>query len=495
MPPRKKTTPSGKDGLERPLMRPWMGDSPASCHPHFYSPTPLITAWPQEVAETAEVVVVGAGLSGLTAAYRLRDRHILVLEAGDSPGGVCLAGEYQGIRYPAGSAYFYYPWTPTWQAWYQELGLDLEDAKVAAPASALFYEGRWFPDCYSQRGLRALPLAPRELEGLARFAGDLAAWEDQFDLLGVKELPHPELDLISLAQYLEQVRGLTPDVTRIFTPYCRSCLGAGPEAVSALAAIYFLLSEISPTAASAAFPEGNARIVQALLAALPRRPRVRQTLIRVQPGADAVHLLVRDRATGDYYRLAAGAVILAVGKFIALRLLTPACGWDPEVFRAFRYSSYVVAALGGAITLAAPGYENWVEGEGNFTDFILRPRTAAPTGKRVMVIFAPQTYPEGRAALLRARPEDQGRKILRDLARLFPGTAGEVEEVHLYRFGHAQVVPYPGFLTHLKARLQHRQGRIILAHADMEGLPSIESAIVQGEQAARLARAVLDGRI
>lgn len=436
--------------------------------------------------------MVGAGLSGLTAAYRLREQQVLVLEAGEAPGGVCLAGEYQGIRYPAGSAYFYYPWTPAWQAWYQELGLDLRDAALAAPASALFYEGRWFPDCFSQSGLQALPLAPRELEGLARFAGDLAALEEEIDLLAAQELPHPELDGFSLAHYLEQVRGLSPEVTRIFTPYCRSCLGAGPEAVSALAAIYFLLSEISPTARSAAFPEGNARIAQALSAALPRPPRVQQTVVQVKPGKDAVHLLVWDRATGDYYRLAAGLVILAVGKFICRRLLTPECGWDPEVFGAFRYSSYLVAALGGAITLSAPGFENWVVGEQSFTDFILSPRSATPEGKRVMVVFAPQPFPEGRAALLRARPEDQGRGILRDLERLFPGTAREVEEVHLYRFGHAQVVPYPGFLTHLKARLQPRQGRIILAHSDMEGLPSIESAIVQGEQAARLARIVLN---
>lgn len=486
----KEITPSrGKPAA--PLVGSWEGDLPGSCHSQFYSPVPPAISWPPEVAQTAEVAVVGAGLSGLTAAYRLRDREVLVLEAGDVPGGVCQAGDYQGISYPAGSAYFYYPWTSAWQAWYRELGLDLQEAVVAPPASALFYEGRWFPDCFSPSGLKSLPLPAQDQDGLIRFAAELAAREDQFDLLGGRELPCPELEAVSLAHYLEEIRGLSPEVTRIFTPYCRSCLGAGPEAVSALAALYFLLSEISPADRSAAFPEGNARIVQALVGALPRPPRLGQTVVQLKPGPDAVQLLVWDRATGEYFRLAAGAVVLAVGKFIARRLLTPESGWDPEFFRAFRYGSYLVAALCGEITLTAPGYENWVVGTGEFTDFILTPRFAAPGGQRVMVVFAPQPYPEGRPALLQARPEDQGRKILHRLDRFFPGTAREVREIRLYRFGHAQVVPYPGFLTRLQ-RLQPRQGRIILAHADMEGLPSIESAIIRGEQAARLARAVLE---
>jgi protoporphyrinogen oxidase len=70
--------------------------------------------------------VVGAGLSGLAAAYDLKDREVLVLEAGSRPGGVCLPGSYQGVPYPAGSAYFYHdPEDQETLAWYRELGLRL----------------------------------------------------------------------------------------------------------------------------------------------------------------------------------------------------------------------------------------------------------------------------------------------------------------------------------------------------------------------------------
>jgi hypothetical protein len=123
-----------------------------------------------------------------------------------------------------------------------------------------------------------------------------------------------------------------------------------------------------------------------------------------------------------------------------------------------------------------------------FSDFVLQPRSAPPGSPRAMVIFAPQPYPQGRGLLLPKAPEAQAREILLAADRLFPGLKTEVREIHLYRFGHAQVVPYPGFLTLLKTRIPSQKGRLILANADQEGVPCIEAAIIQGQQAARRAR-------
>ncbi|MGQ9922259.1 MAG: FAD-dependent oxidoreductase, partial [Desulfobacca sp.] len=379
------------------------------------------------------------------------------------------------------------------QAWYRELGLNLADRLVAGPQSALFSEGCWYPDCFSPAGLQKLPLSSSAKDGLLKLADRLAAWEEDWDFIGSDNLPDPELDKISLAHFLEQEQGLPPEVTRIFTPYCRSCLGSGPESVSALAGLFFLMSEFSGKSRLAAFPEGNARIAQALAQALSPPVRCGQTVVSLEPRQEGVDLLVWDNVENRGYRVQAGAVILAQGKFAAPSLLPPHAGWNLEVFQRFRYSSYVVAALCGSISLESQGYENWVTGEESFSDFILSPGRHQSGEPRVMTVYAPQVYPRNREALLRTRPEEKAAEILTAVEKHFPGTAREVEEIRLYRFGHAQIVPYPGFLTLLKGKIAQRRGRIILANSDLEGLPCIEAAIVQGQKAADQAHELLKG--
>ncbi|MBM4287144.1 MAG: FAD-dependent oxidoreductase [Deltaproteobacteria bacterium] len=475
-----------------PRITSWQGDNPGSCHPFFCGPKPQRPViFPDHPEETVEVAVIGAGLSGLTAAYHLRERQVAVLEAGDRPGGVCLAGNFHGIPFPAGSAYFYYPWDDAWKSWYASLGLDLDGAIIAPPTSALWHRGGWLADCFSPKALPDWPVSDRDRLGLQKLVADLARWEEDWDVLGTRQLPEPQLDDCSLAQYVEQERGLSPEVTEILAPYCRSCLGGGPETISAWAGLYFLMAEWSSGSRLAAFPEGNARLTTALAQVLPRPVRLQQVVTALRRTGDGVEVLLWDRGAKEWRSLKAGVVILAAGKVAARRLLGGDWGWREADWERFRYSSYVVAALRGPLSLRAPGYENWVVGEPAFSDFILTPRNAAAGEDKVLVLYAPQAVPQGQATLLGQTPEAQAETLLAALERHFPGTKQEIKEIQLFRFGHAQIMATPGFNTWLRRECRTADGPLILAHSDLEGLPCVEAAIVQGQRAAREALAWL----
>ncbi|MDD3580714.1 MAG: FAD-dependent oxidoreductase [Desulfobacca sp.] len=474
-------------------IKPWSGDNPSACHRHFYpADRGLHVSWPEPPQIITQVAVVGAGLSGLSAAYQLRDQEVVILEADARPGGVCKSGEFRGRPYPEGAAYFLYPMDRHWQNFYQELGLDLEAALIPEPVSCLYYRGQWYPECFHAAGIRQLPISPQGKDDFLRLTQQLAAWERETDDFAPANLEWQRLDRVSLKHYLEVVQGHSSELAPLLDPYCRSCLGGGAAQVSAWAALYFLMSECSGEARSCAFPEGDARLAAALLAgAGPARLRTHQVVVGLAEQPENVRLLVWDQHQQQPYVVQAEQVILAVAKFAVRRLLSGVAGWSAEMFQPFQYSTYVVAAVCGVEGIKTPGFENWIVGQTAFSDVVLQPWRSAPGAPQVLIVYAPQPFPGQRQALLQESVQIKAAEILTGLEKIWPGISRGAEEIRLYRYGHAQVVPYPGFLSRIRGRIPWRQGRIILAHSDLEGLPCVEMAMLSGYRAANWARQAL----
>ncbi|HEY7638061.1 MAG TPA: protoporphyrinogen oxidase [Gemmatimonadales bacterium] len=104
----------------------------------------------------AAVAVVGAGLAGLTAAYRLKQRgvRVVVYEAGDRPGGVILTERREGYLAELGPNSLAAP-SPRVRTLLSDLGLESR-LLVASPAAQTRYIVR-------RRKLIALPTSPPEL--------------------------------------------------------------------------------------------------------------------------------------------------------------------------------------------------------------------------------------------------------------------------------------------------------------------------------------------
>ena len=114
--------------------------------------------------EAPHVVVVGGGVSGLTAAHRLRGHGatVTVVEAAKSPGGKLMASSVAGVPVDAG-AEAVLARRPEATALFSELGLD----------DRVVHPGPGSPSVYSRGRLRSLPKGqlmgvPGDLVALAR---------------------------------------------------------------------------------------------------------------------------------------------------------------------------------------------------------------------------------------------------------------------------------------------------------------------------------------
>jgi oxygen-dependent protoporphyrinogen oxidase len=106
------------------------------------------------MAEWREAIVVGAGISGLTAAYQLQKQgmRVTVLDAGERAGGLINTVNSDGFLVENGPQTFAPGRSPELMSLINDLNMDLEPANEHAKRRYLFLNGK----------LEALPTSPQE---------------------------------------------------------------------------------------------------------------------------------------------------------------------------------------------------------------------------------------------------------------------------------------------------------------------------------------------
>lgn len=469
--------------------------------------------------EHVQVVIVGAGMSGLSAAWRLaRDGRVpfALLELESQPGGTSRFGENAVSGYPWAAHYIPVPSVDNRPLIRLLTEMDLldpeqsaaqghpvgrESSLIAEPEERVFYRGRWHGGL-----LPRAAMSPREVFEMHRFDKEIARWVAWRDGKGRRAFTLPTalgsddpevtaLDRISMATWMDE-RGFLSPAFRWYVDFsCRDDYGCNLDNTSAWAGLFYFASRVRrPWQESAPFltwPEGNGHLVKHLHAIAQRRVQCEQLVVDVLPRENDVVLTVLDGPSRTHRTISADQVIVAIPRFIQNRVIRPLRDSSPKD-PAFDTSPWLVANLTLSQRPAeqgfVPAWDNVLYDSPSLGYVSATHQLGRRFGPTVWTYYYPLTDADpnrARNKLLSATRDEWVDVILTDLSRAHPDIWDCVERVDLMRWGHAMIRPTPGFVwSEARRRAAEPMGRIHFAHTELSSVPLAEEAIYHGVRAA-----------
>jgi len=480
------------------------------------------------------VLIVGAGIGGLSAAWRLERagvRDFALLELEPTVGGNSRYGENAVSAYPLGAHYLPLPTRESRavRELLADLGAIQGEAQAAkplydesmlchAPQERLHIRGMW------QEGLLPrLGVAPAERDQYARFLERMAEFREATDAQGRRAFALPaalssneprwrELDRITMRQWLRDAGLDSPHLHWYVNYACRDDYGVGIDQVSAWAGIHYFAcrnGEAAPANMAASdsvltAPEGNGWIVRRLAQRYADRTITGALAVRLAQGQRTGGAAGRRPASADFLlqgenrvvRYEAGHVIWAAPLFVLPHVAADLPAELAAVARGADYAPWLVANL----TLAEPphagagaplSWDNVLYGSPALGYVVAtHQRIAAAPGPTVLTYYhALSNEPprQARERLLNTRREDWARQILADLGRAHPEIGRITQRLDVFRHGHAMIRPVPGTIwSAARQRLAAGWGDVQFAHADVSGMSLFEEANYQGVRAAEV---------
>jgi phytoene dehydrogenase-like protein len=433
-------------------------------------------------------VIVGGGVAGLSAAWRLdkrgfRDFTLLEMEPG--AGGNSRWGENEISAYPWAAHYVPVPNrnSALVRELFEELGV-LRDGKPEerylcfSPQERLFIHGRWQEDIEPAVG--ATGADRRQYRAFADRIAEYRA-TGQFTIPIALGARASELDRIAMSEWMRRNGFDSPYLGWQVNYACRDDYGAGADAVSAWAGVHYFASREHDEKGPLTWPEGNGWIVRRLLEKLGRYVRTNAPVYRIAREGR------RFRVLTESVEYLADAVIFAAPTFLASRLIEgapPAAG--------FEYSPWLTANL----TLdrlprergLEPAWDNVIYGSPSLGYVVATHQHLSSRVDRTVWTYywalARGTPAENRRLLLEKDWNYWKEAILNDLARPHPDIRECVSRIDMMRMGHAMIRPTPGFLSR---KYDPAIPRLWLANSDLSGISIFEEAQYRGVRAAESA--------
>jgi len=449
-----------------------------------------------------DTIIVGAGYSGLAAAWWLRDLDNLIIERAPSPGGLAYQGKTRRshLTYARGAAYV---------TEFEDEVKEITDSVGLGDIKGIAIPGRidnFFIPSVDRAAPGRLILDPWEDAsrsqidaGAYRFKEELERIDKEgfldFDL--VEDIPDKakHLDLMTARQYLGQFG--SEFLPKFLDSYAQSAQGAHLDQLGALGFLLFYSSEITTRFTWPGGTGGGSYIMARKLWELHHNMfRTRSRVRRVVNTPDGVE--VTYERDGKLRVVRARTAILTVPLKVAAKIVPEMSEAKRALVQGMQYADYYVHSLFTPRHYPQQGYDTWFPSGAAITDIIdglwmatgghARPHA----GVGILDLYAPKAPPYADGRLTMEQTADDAARAAWEARMLVPELAGERElTAEANRWVSSIHLTPPGFLTRTAPQLVHPDGNIHYAGNNL-GTPAFETSLVSGKRAAEAVREALE---
>lgn len=446
-----------------------------------------------------DCVVVGGGIAGLTAAWNLRDRDLVLLERDVQVGGR-IRSELRGDYWLSVGAHMFPE--PDSIVGRMVEDLQLETLRINGDLLGVWMDGKLVrggrPETYPLR----LPMERRARVDLVssglrirRAAAKYEQLSGGSDGATRPEIRHRLLAFMDDRPFSDLVGKVHPQVDALFRTTAHR-MTAEPEEVAAgcMAALFAHVWSSGDTVLGRNMRGGSAQLPLALARELGNRVRTGALVRSVKLDPD--HTVSVDyEQEGERKTVRARCAIVATPAYVTKEIVAGQPQDLATALESIDYGPFVVAAILTKETGRMPWDDLYsvVTPGLAFTMFfnhanVLRRDSEPRRPGGAIMLYAGAGRARTQLELSDAQIRDA---FLTDLARVFPDTRGIVDDVWIQRWPKAQPFQKPGRSKHQAAFERGIDGRIILAGDYTGDWAQMESAAEMAREAAITVRAML----
>lgn len=475
-----------------------------------------------------KVIIIGSGISGLTAGYYLQKAGITdykILELEDHIGGNSTFGKDEKGAYPWAAHYLPIPSVEN-----KDLidflaenkiitGFDEQNLPIYDEYSLCFHpEERLFVKGYWQEGLIPnLDISEEDKKQIGDFLAEMEVFKNKkgsdqkwaFDIpleKSSKDVLFTQLDSLSMQTWMQQ-KGYTSKPLQWYVNYCvLDDYGTSLHEVSAWAGIHYFASRKGKASNAKAsdvltWNEGNGHLMQLLAKNQLPNIETKQLVYHIEEKNDKVLVDVYNWKTEKREVYEAEQVIWAIPQMMRPYLMPQL---KLNFVEKFSYSPWMVANIqtkpfdtgrGQALS-----WDNVIfEGEG--LGYVLANHQNIRREETIWQLtyykpLAKQSPVEERKVAITKTHEEWKNEILQDLKKAHPKIEEYILKIDIKIWGHAMIRPTQNFVfgEERKQAQTSLNNKIHFAHSDLSGTSIFEEAFYWGKKAAEKVQNNLDSR-